>query len=66
MLPVFDRPSPYLRQLRGSLREFFPEFSAEDLVSLPNYAIYLKLMIEGVPSKAFSGETVVRPPDVPE
>lgn len=27
MLPVFDRPSPYLGQLRGSLREFFPEFA---------------------------------------
>lgn len=27
MLPVFDRPSPYLGQLRGSLREFFPELA---------------------------------------
>src|SRR5437773_7540374 len=38
--------------------EFRPEISALDLISLPNYNIYLKLMIEGKVSRTFSGETV--------
>jgi len=38
--------------------EFRPEFSAADLVSLPNYSIYLKLMVEGVVSRPFSAETL--------
>jgi hypothetical protein len=29
-----------------------------DLRNLPNYHIYLKLMIDGAPSKAFSGVTL--------
>jgi hypothetical protein len=28
-------------------QEFYPEFSVEDLINLPNYHIYLKLMIDG-------------------
>lgn len=40
-------------------KEFYPEFTAQDLVSLPNYYIYLKLMIEGVVSRAFRRETVI-------
>src|SRR5712692_3589104 len=39
-------------------KEFYPEFRASDLVSLPNYHIYLKLMIDGVVSKPFSAETL--------
>ena len=39
-------------------REFYPQFSVEDLTNLPNYRIYLKLMIDGAVSKAFSAETV--------
>ena len=35
-------------------REFYPHFSIEDLISLPNYHVYLKLMIDSVPSKPFS------------
>lgn len=35
-------------------KEFYPEFSVEDLISLPNYDIYLKLMIDGQVSKPFS------------
>src|SRR2546426_6052562 len=35
-------------------KEFYPEFRAIDFVSLPNYEIYLKLMIDGVVSKPFS------------
>jgi TraM recognition site of TraD and TraG len=39
-------------------KEFFPEFRASDLVGLPNYHIYLKLMIDGVVSKPFSAATL--------
>ena len=38
--------------------EFYPFFSARDLINLPNYHIYLKLMIDGVVSQPFSGETL--------
>ena len=38
--------------------EFRPELSAVDLIGLPNYHIYLKLMINGVASRVFSGETL--------
>ena len=30
------------------VREFTPKFTEEDLVNLPKYSIYLKLMIDGV------------------
>ena len=43
--------------------EFYPFFSARDLINLPNYHIYLKLMIDGVVSQTFSGETL-KPFDV--
>src|SRR5437660_302927 len=39
-------------------KEFYPEFRASDFVSLPNYHIYLKLMIDGVVSKPFSAVTL--------
>lgn len=39
-------------------QEFAPEFSATDLVSLPNYHIYLKLMIDGRVSSPFSAATL--------
>lgn len=38
-------------------REFYPEFTESDLISLPRYNIYLKLMIDGAPSKPFSATT---------
>ena len=38
--------------------EFYPEFSTGDLMNLPNYHIYLKLMIDGVVSNPFSAETL--------
>ena len=38
-------------------REFGPAFRTEDLIGLPNYRIYLRLMIEGEPSKPFSAAT---------
>jgi len=38
-------------------QELYPIFAAADLVSLPNYQVYLKLMIDGRPSSPFSAET---------
>lgn len=38
-------------------KEFYPVFGVEDLIRLPNYDIYLKLMIGGMPSKPFSAVT---------
>jgi hypothetical protein len=39
-------------------KEFYPEFSIRDLISLPNYHVYLKLMINGMISNPFSGTTM--------
>lgn len=39
-------------------KEFEPEFTSQDLVNLPNYNIYLKLMIDGVTSRPFSASTL--------
>jgi len=44
--------APYLA------KEFLPKFDVEDLINLPNYHIYLKLMIDGVPSQPFSATTL--------
>jgi type IV secretory pathway TraG/TraD family ATPase VirD4 len=40
-------------------KEFYPEFSATDLVNLPNHHIYLKLMVDGVVTKPFSAMTLL-------
>src|SRR3989441_1278321 len=39
-------------------KEFFPEFVASDFVNLPNYHIYLKLMIDGTVTRPFSADTL--------
>lgn len=39
-------------------KEFAPVFTAEDLVNLGSYQIYLKLMIDGIGSKPFSASTL--------
>lgn len=45
--------------------EFEPEFLPEDMVNLPNYCVYLKLMVDGITSRPFSAVTL--PPfKVPE
>ena len=36
--------------------EFDPFFSTIDLINLPNYSVYLRLMIDGVVSQPFNGE----------
>lgn len=38
--------------------EFMPTFTQADLVALPNYHVYLKLMIDGVTSAPFSATTL--------
>jgi hypothetical protein len=38
------------------VKEFQPKFDVPDLLNLPNRHIYLKLMIDGAPSHAFSAE----------
>lgn len=37
-------------------KEFYPAFSTKDLISLPNYHTYLKLMINGMISDPFSAK----------
>ena len=44
--------APYL------VREFQGKFEEIDLLQLPNYRIYLKLMIQGTPSLPFSAITL--------
>jgi type IV secretory pathway TraG/TraD family ATPase VirD4 len=44
-------------------REFVGEFDETELVQLPNYRVYLKLMIDGSPSRPFSGVTLMPDPD---
>ncbi|HOK35251.1 MAG TPA: type IV secretion system DNA-binding domain-containing protein [Candidatus Pacearchaeota archaeon] len=39
-------------------KEFKPEFYLHDLVNLPKYNIYLKLMVDGITSRPFSAETL--------
>ncbi|MEK7209437.1 MAG: type IV secretion system DNA-binding domain-containing protein [Patescibacteria group bacterium] len=39
-------------------KEFAPEFAATDIVNLAKYNVYLKLMIDGVASRAFSATTL--------
>jgi len=39
-------------------KEFEPEFDPEDFVNLPNYHVYLKLMVDGVTSRPFSASTL--------
>jgi hypothetical protein len=42
-------------------KEFRPTFSESDLVNLPNYNIYLKLMVNGITSLPFSATTLPFP-----
>lgn len=44
--------APYLT------REFNDLFEQSDFLQLPNYSIYVKLMIDGTPSRPFSGRTL--------
>ena len=42
-------------------REFAPTFDEIDFINLPNYHVYLKLMIDGVTSQPFSAVTLPLP-----
>ena len=39
-------------------REFAPFIDADDIINLPNHAIYVRLMIDGLPSRPFSAATL--------
>lgn len=39
-------------------KELYPTFSAEDLIALPRFAMYIKLMIDGMTSQPFSAYTL--------
>lgn len=39
-------------------KEFEPEITAQDLVNLPNYSVYLRLMVDGITSRPFSAITL--------
>ena len=42
------------------VQEFHEQFENIDLLQLPNYRVYIKLMIGGTPSKPFSAATLAR------
>ncbi len=39
-------------------REFYPVFTEQDFVNIPQFEIKLKLLIDGVPSQGFSARTL--------
>jgi hypothetical protein len=41
-------------------KEFQDKFEQMDLIQLPNYRAYVKLMIDSTPSKPFSAVTVAQ------
>jgi len=42
-------------------KQFYPIFNQNDLINLPNYHIYLKLMVDGATSQPFSAITLPPP-----
>lgn len=38
--------------------EFTPEFEIQDIVNLPNYQIYIRLMVDGLTTRPFSASTI--------
>jgi len=43
-------------------KELTPKYESIDLIRLPNYQIDLRLMIDGMPSRPFSGRTIYQTP----
>jgi len=39
-------------------KEFSPEFIAQDIVNLPNFRVYIKLMVDSITSRPFSAKTM--------
>ncbi len=50
-----------IEDARFLAQEFYPVFKETDLINLPNYHIYLELMVDGVTSRAFSAITIPPP-----
>lgn len=46
-------------------RELAPVFSAEDLISLPRYHVYIRLLIDGEASRPFSATTLASVDEIP-
>jgi CxxC-x17-CxxC domain-containing protein len=42
-------------------KEFYPEVKADDLINLPKYNIFVKLMIDGITTPPFSAQTLPPP-----
>jgi len=40
-------------------REFMDVVTPKDIIGLPNYEVYIRLMISGAPSRPFSGRTIL-------
>ncbi len=57
-MTVFRMGPADAKLLEGHFR---PEFTAQDLMGLPNYNVYVRLMVDGVVLRAFSAETVPHP-----
>jgi hypothetical protein len=41
-------------------KEMYPDLDIEDFINLPNFRIYLTLMIDGRPSRPFSASTILK------
>jgi type IV secretory pathway TraG/TraD family ATPase VirD4 len=39
-------------------QEFYPPFNAQDIINLPKYNIYIKMIADGIPLKPFSAQTL--------
>lgn len=48
------------------VRDLTPPFSTHDMLNLPNHGFYTKLMIDGMPSKPFSGRTLAPSQNYPQ
>ncbi|PIR47803.1 hypothetical protein COV06_00150 [Candidatus Uhrbacteria bacterium CG10_big_fil_rev_8_21_14_0_10_50_16] len=54
-MTVFRVGAPDAQELET---EFMPRFTPEDIINLPKYQVYLKLMIDGMASPPFSATTL--------
>ena|SRR5437867_7030854 len=43
--------------------ELMPRFDAVDVIALPQYSMYVRLMIDGATSQPFSAEALANPPE---
>ena len=50
------------RDARYLAAEFAPVFKPSDLIGLPNYNIYLRMLVDGEPGRPFSARTLQTPP----